>query len=555
MKPRMNGCLCAGAVIVLAALWHGLGVRSAVLVTGDSFLMAGYVTLAIVLTVSVAAAGRLFGIEGKKHLPLEKIYSVVGIVLGSVYLFVLPPLSAPDEVSHYISAYQLSSKFLGQESNASTGHVLVRAEDLFLEDGNGSGAYEPDENGIWLLQPESDENRKLLGQPLTEETYRMIYEAGMKERQTAFYRNLPDVDLKEQLAVSPYPPVVTTPLAYVPQAIGLALARLLDMSAVGMAYLGRFCNLLFFVGMTTLAMRRLPFGKEVLFGTALLPMTLHLSASFSYDVMIMGCLFYFTAVCLDLAYQKENVTGADLVTVMVLMAVAGPCKMVYAPMMGLCLLISWKKFGSWIRWGVSAAAVLASWAVSMLLVNRQTIVTYATVTDQTVPWAEEASYSLSYALHNPIRTLQIFYDTILLQADQYHLTMIGSKLGNLDEILNVPYLVVFVFTICLVGLVLRKPGERLILVKGQRIWTFAVCGLCVLVTMLSMLIAWTPLSSTVILGVQGRYFLPFLPICLMACKNDAVILTKDRNRSILYLMFCLNAYVLLRLFSTVCMRV
>ena len=125
---------------------------------------------------------------------------------------------------------------------------------------------------------------------------------------------------------------------------------------------------------------------------------------------------------------------------------------------------------------------------------------------------------------------------------------------NLDEILNVPYLVVLLLTGCLIMLMLRKPGENLVLVKGRRIWIMAVCALCVGVTMLSMLIAWTPLSSSVILGVQGRYFLPFLPVFLMACKNDAVVLTKNRNRSILYLMFCVNGSVLLRLFSTVSMR-
>ena len=72
--------------------------------------------------------------------------------------------------------------------------------------------------------------------------------------------------------------------------------------------------------------------------------------------------------------------------------------------------------------------------------------------------------------------------------------------------------------------------------------------------MLSMLIAWTPVSSRVILGVQGRYFLPFLPVLLLALKNHTVVLTKDKNRSILYLMCCLNGYALVRLFSIVCIR-
>ena len=88
----------------------------------------------------------------------------------------------------------------------------------------------------------------------------------------------------------------------------------------------------------------------------------------------------------------------------------------------------------------------------------------------------------------------------------------------------------------------------------HRVWTGFLCAACAGLTMLSMLIAWTPVSSRVILGVQGRYFLPFLPVLLLALKNQTVVLTKDENRSILYLMCCLNGYALVRLFSIVCIR-
>ena len=46
----------------------------------------------------------------------------------------------------------------------------------------------------------------------------------------------------------------------------------------------------------------------------------------------------------------------------------------------------------------------------------------------------------------------------------------------------------------------------------------------------------------------------FLPVLLLALKNPTVVLTKDKNRSILYLMCCLNGYALVRLFSIVCIR-
>lgn len=353
---------------------------------------------------------------------------------------------------------------------------------------------------------------------------------------------------------SMYPPVTTTPVAYGPQALGMALVRAMDWGTLPLLYLGRLCNLVFFVFMTWLAMKRLPFGKEVLFGTALLPMTLHLSSSFSYDVMIMGCMFYFTAVCLDLAYKKERVEWKDVAVLALVMAAAGPCKMVYAVMMGLCLLIPVKKFGGWGRWFISAACVAGAWAGAMYLVNSQVIVSYATETESYVQWAGESGYSLSLLIHQPVRLIKIFYQTLLWQAQHYHLTMIGAYLGNLDPVLDVPYVLMVLFTLCLLALALRKPGESLVLTGGKRLWVFAVCAGCAAAVMLSMLIAWTPLSSRVINGVQGRYFLPFLPVLLLALKNDWVVLTKERNRSILYLMCCLNGYELLRLYAIVSIR-
>ena len=150
---------------------------------------------------------------------------------------------------------------------------------------------------------------------------------------------------------------------------------------------------------------------------------------------------------------------------------------------------------------------------------------------------------------------QMFYNTFLHQLDEIHLTMIGALLGNLDPVLNVPYFLVVFDTVGLAVLALRVPGERIEITGWRRVWIFTVCAVCVAAALLSMLIAWTPRTSTVIEGVQGRYFLPFLPVLLMACKNDRIVLTKNGNRSILFMMCCVNLYVLLRLFSVVCLRV
>ncbi len=556
---RIKPWLPVWAAMILAALGHYKDVGKAVAATGDSWLSGWYLALVFVIFLGTAVLGVVFfHWAGKQKWSLERIYPLAGIFLGTLYLAVLPPLSAPDEISHYIGAYQLSSCMMGKQAVSDRGNVLLRGTDWFLEDVYGVYTYEKDSDDIWKNTGIGERGRwKVLGQELREETYRMIHGMGIKGEPTPQEIQFGQegfLDTDSQVAASVHYPVVTTPLAYVPQALGITVARMLHLNSIWLAYLGRFFNLFFFVAITTLAMKRLPFGKEVLFGVALLPMTLHLSASFSYDVMIMGCFFYFVSVCLDLAYEKETVGRKDVAVLMILMAVAGPCKMIYGVLMGLCLLIPVKKFGGWARWALSATAVAGAWGIAMVLINSRLIANLATASDQVVEWAGEAGYSVNFLLHNPGKVIQMVYQTILWQAQTHHLTMVGAYLGNMDQGLDVPYVLVVFFTFCLMALALRKPGESLILSGGRRIWVFVVCGTCVAAAFGSMLIAWTPVSSQVISGVQGRYFLPFLPVFLMACKNDWLILTKDRNRSILYLMLCANGYVLYRLFSIVCLR-
>lgn len=552
MKKKSKAYLLLPVVVLLLSLCHLRDVKMAVNACGDGWMTGSYLLLVVCILVALTVIGYLlFGKRlGEKPCGLEYVWLVAGLSLGILYLFVLAPLSAPDEISHFTSSYQLSSRLMRQPSNDAYGRVLLRAEDAWLEDVEGIFEYEKDADGYFQTIEASTDGHEMLGEVLDQSVYEMIYELGVQGSY------LPEALQKEEGAYvsSTYPPVVTTPLAYVPQALGISLGRLAGANTIVLLYLGRFFNLLFFVAMIFWTIRRAPFGKEVFLGVGLLPMTLHLAGSFSYDVMILGCMFLFGAVCLDLTYKKEKVTWKDILLLAILLAVAGPCKIIYAVLMGLCLLIPIKKFGGKGKWLLSAAFVSVVFAVTMYAVNHQVISTYTGGEETYILWADEPGYSLSLVLHQPLRTMGMIYRTICMQFQQWHITMIGGYLGNMDAVLDVPYIVVMAFTGSLLGLAFRKPGETIQLKGYRRAWILLLCAGCALAAMVSMLIAWTPLSAGFIKGVQGRYFLPFLPLLLLAVKNDRVVLTKDTNRSILYFMCCCNGYALLRLFSIVCMR-
>ena len=283
-------------------------------------------------------------------------------------------------------------------------------------------------------------------------------------------------------------------------------------------------------------------------------MSLHLAASLSYDVVILAFTGYFTAVCLDLAYKAETVKVKDVVALAVVMAVMGPCKMVYGAIAGFCLLIPVKKFGNWGKWTISAAAVLGSFLAAMAVVNLRTVAMYTQESDSYVAWAEEAGYSFAELIHQPVRVLQLFYNTVAWQGESLYSGMLGESLGNRDAVLNTPYVVILMLTACLVLLALKKPGEEIFMKIKDRLWIWFICLVIFAALMFSMLLAWTPKSSNMVQGVQGRYMLPLLPIFLFTLKSKKVVRTTADDRLVLYTMVAADVYVILRIFAVVCLR-
>lgn len=513
-------------VLILGA-WHFLDTEAGAIGSGDMWLCDIYMGLFAVTVVLMVV---LFAAMMWKKVSAPVVAFVSILVLGSMYLVALPPISAPDEVSHFASAYALSNRILGQEAVNAEGNVWMRQEDEFLQN---------------IYGVSGDEDRESLGRVLTEETWKLIAEHAAPVFVTG--------DAKVMVE-SVSAPVNTTPVAYLAPAIGIAVARVMGLNCIWLAFMGRFFNLLFFAAMVYGSMKVLPFGKMVLWGVALLPMSLHLAASYSYDTFLMGMCFFFGSYCMYLAFAKPVVQKRDIALLAVLAAAFGPCKMVYAVMLGFALLIPVKKFGGWKNWAVSAGVVLAAFAAAMVLVNRSTISTYASGSDNYVSWAAEEGFSIPYVIHNPLIYVRIMYNSLVHLGDEWTLQLFGSSLGNLDPVLSVPFFVSLAMGACLVLLSIRNAGEALYLKGWQKCWICFLACACLGGLMTAMLVGWTPISSTVIEGVQGRYLIPVIPFVLMCLKNDRVVRTSGDDAKLIFAVCALDCYVVLRLFSIVSMR-
>ena len=72
--------------------------------------------------------------------------------------------------------------------------------------------------------------------------------------------------------------------------------------------------------------------------------------------------------------------------------------------------------------------------------------------------------------------------------------------------------------------------------------------------MAALLIAYTYIGSDIIMGIQGRYFIPILPLVLCAMECDWMNLRRNIDVEIMYAVQGLQLYAIWAITSTVVSR-
>ena len=486
-------------------------------ITTDYPAVSGMAVMMLVLSV-IALAVIFWYVLRAKEFRLEKMYLRCGLLLGALYLFILPPLCAPDEWVHYVTAYKVSNQILGVEPLNEEGEVMVQEEEMQAKD----GAF-PD-----------------------------------AEQYQYFWTHYFGKETGDELVSSGKEPNGYYMLPYLPQAIGITVARIFNLNFATRILFGRICNLVWAVVAISLAIRWMPFGKKILFGVAMLPMVLHELASNSYDAWIVAFSMMFIGYCMGLAYEKATVAWQDVAILAGLIALLAPCKIVYTPLIGLCLLIPKAKFGDTKKWLVSAAIVLSAVVVIMLLFNGKILGNYVTedTSENIIGWAGEPGYTISYFLEHPMEYPRIIWNTLTIGdmgiPKNYLKEMLGRVLGWLDLNLEMPQMYYLALVTLLLSHFVSVDGETKVFRRGNKLWMTVLIAAVFLLVLTSMLLSHTPISQAHVHGVQGRYFLPILPLmALVIFKDVGLVVKKDRQKLLSAAFAVFHVLLMAQLFGQV----
>lgn len=427
----------------------------------------------------------------------EKLYPICALSLGLLYLVALTPLSVPDEMHHYQSAYELSNVFLLQADKRGMGDSADFDYTNFTPHHNTSAGYsrvtrdvnEPAEQGQEIPIP--------------------------TPREHSYFA------------------------MYLPQAMGVALARVLGFNFVRMFLLGRLFNFLFYVLLTWWAIRIVPRFKALFFLVALAPMSLHQAASFSYDVFVNALALLLLALLLRAMLTEKPWDRRAFGTALAVNMLLTPAKIVYYPITALVLLIPETRFRNRkTRIIYILAFFLLPFLFMLFFRLRFLTATAVAVPGSMVRYDGIHQYTLSFLLSHPAQTVKMFIVTALDKNVSWMEQAAGALLSGLTLRLSDWIPLVYFVLLALAGI--RKEQVDPCLGGRERCTFFAVAFVVSILVMLTMCVGWTSDTSDVIEGVQGRYFIPILPLVLLISNGRTLVLKKNIDRELLLMGSLVN---------------
>ena len=290
---------------------------------------------------------------------------------------------------------------------------------------------------------------------------------------------------------------------YLPQAIGMFIAKLFDLNSIWLLWLGRIFNTLLYASLVAIAVKKTPILKIPLFIVALMPLSIYQIASVSIDSMINGLGILMIAYFFYMYKSPDNsLSIKHIITFALIGLLFGLCKTTNFVFIFLILFIPKQNFKgklyyyNFIMIGVIGLIALL-WAryAHPILINSfrgpYNIINNINSTSQ-------LNFIIQHPIDFIISVLQI--PTTYIESD-----LLFNSRGLWFNPFNSLYLM-FIGSV-----ILFYPKEKFN--PFSRLGALLVSIMLYYGTYISFLFIWTPVGQlNPISGVQHRYFIPLFAL-------------------------------------------
>lgn len=418
---------------------------------------------------------------------LHNYFFSISIILGIILITFGPPMTTPDEQAHFLNAYSIAD-----------GQVFLQ------KSGDQLGKYFPKN----VLDFATENSKKYLGIDSPKYSFKEYY-----------FNSYSEVSNGEKVFYKYFNQNIT-PVSYIFSSIGIIVGKILLPQQYELPFnlllFGRIFNLIFYSIVICFAIKITPYYKNTLFLLALMPMSIYLGASVSYDALLIPSAFLFFAYILKLR-EVEKIMLKDIIIVCSILFILFAVKQAYAPFVLVLLAIPAKKFGDKKRYYKIIIIAGMVCAVGFIIgqVNNLLGLNVAQTVDEKITLQQQYLQN-SFGLMVPliIRTF--------IKYKMFYFNGLIGILGQLDT--NIPLPLIIIFAVILVWVIIIDSCNAAKVSINFKLLGIMSIFIFVYFSFRAMYINWTPLVEPLygntITGIQGRYFIEIIPFASAILANN-----------------------------------
>lgn len=434
----------------------------------------------------------IVGVDTFKH-HIERAFVVCCVCIGGILCLSLPEHKVGwDEEIHFYRAYALSEKMMGHKTS-----VVYPAIDQLMKVTDGN----------WPMDmPRSKEEHR------EENIYfssNGIYSASMLKDGSVpnkYIKSLPDSGLYR--------------LGYIVQALFLSFAKLLRLPFSLVYLFGRFANLILYAFVMYFAIRKMPIGKHILTGLSLLPTLMFSSGIYTYDIVVYSFISLAVAYLLDEILNPERpMKYSSFALICFSMILGNAPKVVYIPLVLICLVLPNSKYRNSKEKHIFKGIVIFLF-LAMLSTYVLPAATNSVEGDPRGVGETNVLEQLKLVLSHPVTYVQILLRSIIDTSGSYAFGR--EALGNMGhlDLVSFPILIpLYTFMLLLTD---TQKDQNMQLKLKYRFANVLACFIAVALIWTALYLRFNGVGMISIEGVQGRYFLPLLPLLYLSVQSNKI---------------------------------
>ncbi|MEQ1705601.1 MAG: DUF2142 domain-containing protein [Rickettsiales bacterium] len=432
----------------------------------------------------------------KPHL----VFAFFSLLIGLFLVFYIPPIGGIDENHHVRRASEVSQGIF-------INPVTHTEDPLTLWSDNA-----------WVIRKNHHEQ----GKPWNFADVKNIGTGQPKER---------TIDIEQNILS------LNSPVIYIPFGLVLKLAKVLFAPDYWVQfYILRITALLLSVALFTLAIIRMPEHKILLATAGLLPIMFYNRSGMNVDGITIGCASLFIIQVHNLCRKNAIISFSDKLQLLLWGFLMAQCKGAYAPLLFLVLFIPRGNFISRSDYWRTALLIITPALLCGLgwsgFAKYELLAGVKYFTKETIQVWPDGQFQ--WILQHPFSYAGVVLKTIFASnfITYNFIGMIGYLGWNGFSLPTFPIVILLLLFIA----ILASEPVRMPLYKSTRtrLLLLMIAGITFGMMLTMIYVQWTGYQSPTVVGFQGRYFYPLLPLLIIFAKPIKDLVSEKRATLLLW---------------------